>query len=71
MTNFDRILSEAKALLSEAEQRRLSMALVPEGGMGPDERARLHSAINESLDDIEADRGNDMAEFLEGLKAEA
>jgi len=30
MTNFDRILSEAKELLSEAEQRRLSFALVPD-----------------------------------------
>lgn len=30
MTHFDRILSEAKELLSEAEQRRLSFALLPE-----------------------------------------
>lgn len=30
MTNYDRILSEARELLTEAERRKLSLELVPE-----------------------------------------
>lgn len=36
MTNFDRILAEARELLTEEERRRLSLELVPdEGALDP------------------------------------
>jgi hypothetical protein len=53
------------------EGHEVLLQLVHDDGMSTDERDRLHAAINESLDDIEADRGSDMAEFLEELKEEA
>jgi hypothetical protein len=49
----------------------VSMKIVSNGYMTPEEKARLSSAISESLDEIETGGGNDMAEFLEELKAEA
>lgn len=37
MTNYDRILSEARELLSEEERRKLSLELVPdEGALDPE-----------------------------------
>lgn len=53
------------------EGHEVSLQLVHDDGMSPGERARLHAAINESLDEIEAGGGSDMADFLEELKAEA
>jgi hypothetical protein len=48
----------------------VSLKVVPNDDMTSEERARLHAALHESLDDVEGGRGSDMAEFLEELKAE-
>ena len=64
-----RIVVDTPTSLPEGHE--VLLQLVHDDGMSTDERDRLHAAINESLDDIEADRGSDMAEFLEELKAEA
>lgn len=49
----------------------VSMKIVSNDHLSPDERARLNAAINESLDEIDTGGGSDMTEFLEALKAEA
>jgi hypothetical protein len=64
-----RIVVDAPTNLPEGHE--VSLQFVHNDGMSAEERARLHAAINESLDEIEAGGGTDMAAFLEELKAEA
>ena len=48
----------------------VSLKVVRDDEMGEAERARLHAAIREGFDEIEAGGGTDMDEFLDELEAE-
>lgn len=71
MTNFDRILSDARELLTEAERRRLSLELVPveEDDMDLEERAALDKAIEEGFEDFEKGNYSDARAFAKQLLA--
>jgi putative addiction module component (TIGR02574 family) len=57
MTNFDRILAEAKALLTEEEQRRLSLALAPDETNDQDEiEAAWMNEARRRMADLDAGR---------------
>ncbi len=71
MTNFDRILSEARELLTEAEQRRLSVELMPAAAddMDAEERAALDKAIEEGFEDFDKGDYSDARTFAKQLLA--
>jgi hypothetical protein len=70
MTNYDRILSEAKTLLTEDEQRKLHLALAPEE-MDAAESAALEQAIEEGFEDFEQGNYSSAREFSKQLLARA
>jgi hypothetical protein len=47
-----------------------TLKLVPDDGMSATERTRLHAAIREGLDEIQAGGGSEMSAFLDELEAE-
>lgn len=70
MTNFDRILSEARELLTDEERRKLYLALAPEAeDMDPEERAALEQAIEEGFEDFEKGNYSDARVFARQLLA--
>ena len=70
MTNFDRILSEARELLTEEERRKLYLALAPDvDEMDREERAALEQAIEEGFEDFERGNYSDARVFAQQLLA--
>lgn len=70
MTNYDRILSEAKTLLTEDERRKLHLALAPDE-MDAAERGALEQAIEEGFEDFEKGNYSSARELSKQLLARA
>lgn len=73
MTNFDRILSEARELLTDEEQLKLCVALVPEmkDEMDSEEREALEQSIEEGFADFDKGDYSDARTFAKTLSARA
>ena len=65
MTNFDRILSEARELLTEEERRKLAMDLAP-----LQKDPELEASLTRGIAEMRAGLGTDAEEFLAELEAE-
>lgn len=69
MTNYDRILAEARELLSDDERAKLSYELVPhvDDAMDREERAALDQAIERGFEDFENGEFSDARHFAKHL----
>lgn len=65
MTNYDRILSEARELLTEDERRKLAMDLAP-----PQRDPELAASLARGIADLRAGRVSEFDDFMAELEAE-